>query len=95
ALLATSDLSPISNKKFMEDENIDLNSANKHNSISGKTDNFLLIKEKSSQADFYLVALIPDSEVLKKLPFIQRISYLITIVAVLFLCLFIFIMRRV
>ncbi|MDF2791630.1 MAG: hypothetical protein K0S80_4732 [Neobacillus sp.] len=95
ALLATSDLSPISNERFIEEEKIDLTSVNKRNSISGKTDNFVLMKEKSSQADFFLVALIPESEILEKLPFIQRISFYITIIAILFLCLFIFIMRKV
>ncbi|MBT2700947.1 histidine kinase [Bacillus sp. ISL-40] len=95
ALLATSDLKPITNKKFIEKEKIDLTIKKKKYVITGKDNRFVVMKKKSSQGDFYLAALIPEREILEKLPFLQRISSLITLLAVLFLLFFIFIMRKV
>ncbi|PGY10682.1 sensor histidine kinase [Bacillus sp. AFS031507] len=95
ALLATSDLKPITNKKFIEKEKIDLSIKKEKYIITGKDNRFVLMKKKSSQSDFYLAALIPEREILEKLPFLQRISSVITFLAVLFLLYFIFIMRKV
>ncbi|MFP5106244.1 sensor histidine kinase [Neobacillus sp. C211] len=95
ALLATSELQPITNKKFIEDEKIDLTLKGNKFAVSGENDRFMVMKEKSSNGDFYLLALIPESEILEKLPFLQRISSVISFGAVLFLFLFIFIMRKV
>jgi two-component system sensor histidine kinase YesM len=95
ALLATPELMPITNKKFIEENKIDLTINEKKYALTGENDRFVLMKEKSTQADFYLAALIPQKEILEKLPFLQRISSLITFFAVLFLLFFIFIMRSV
>ncbi|MBS4207995.1 histidine kinase [Bacillus sp. FJAT-50079] len=95
ALLATSDFKPITQKKFVLDEGINLRSDTNTYEISGDNDRFLVMSEQSRKADFQLVALIPEHTILEKLPFIQRISTFISIGAVLFLLLFIFIMRKV
>ncbi|MEH7418043.1 histidine kinase [Neobacillus drentensis] len=95
ALLATSNLEPITNKTFIKQEKIDLTIKQKKYVITGENNRFVLMKKKSSQANFYLAALIPEKEILEKLPFLQRISSLITFLAVLFLLFFIFIMRKV
>jgi len=95
ALLATSDLTPITNMKFLNEEKIDLTVKGQKYTISGKGDRFVLMKEKSTQGDFYLIALIPEIEILEKLPYLQKISSIISISAVLFLFLFIFTMRKV
>ncbi|MEH7336560.1 histidine kinase [Neobacillus drentensis] len=95
ALLTTSMLQPITNKKFIEDEKLDLTFKGNKFAVSGDNERFMVMKEKSSSGDFYLLALIPESEILEKLPFLQRISSVISIGAVLFLFLFIFIMRKV
>ncbi|WP_160720486.1 sensor histidine kinase [Bacillus sp. USDA818B3_A] len=95
ALLATSNFKPITNKAFIEKEMIDLTMRQKKYVMTGGNDQFVLMKKKSSQANFYLAALIPEKEILEKLPFLQRISSLITVLAVLFLLFFIFIMRKV
>jgi two-component system, sensor histidine kinase YesM len=95
AILTTSSFQPITSKGFIRTENIDLTHQDTEYVISGKEDKFVVMKEKSKMADFYLFALIPESEILEKLPFLQRISSLIYVVAILFLLFFIFIMRRV
>ncbi len=95
ALLTTSDLKPITNKKFIEEEKIDLNFNAENYYISGKKNRFILMQEKSQIGDFYLVALIPESEILEKLPYLQRISSIITFLAILFLAFFILIMRKI
>ncbi|MEH7494026.1 sensor histidine kinase [Neobacillus niacini] len=95
ALLATSDNQPLTNKEFVEEEKIDLSFKGNNYAILGENERFVVMKEKSTKADFYLLALIPESEILERLPFLERISSVITVVAVLFLFLFIFIMRKV
>jgi len=95
ALLATSNFKPITNKAFIKKEKIDLTIKQKRYVITGERDRFVLMKKKSSQANFYLAALIPEKQILEKLPFLQRISSLITVLAVVFLLFFIFIMRKV
>ncbi|NYE04407.1 two-component system sensor histidine kinase YesM [Bacillus niacini] len=95
AMLATSELHPITNKDFIEDEKIDLTVKGNKFAIVGEKERFVAMKERSTVGDFYFLALIPESEILDKLPFLQRISSIISIGAVLFLFLFIFIMRKV
>jgi two-component system, sensor histidine kinase YesM len=95
AMLATSELQPITNKDFIEDEKIDLTVKGNKFAIVGEKERFVAMKERSTVGDFYFLALIPESEILDKLPFLQRISSIISIGAILFLILFIFIMRKV
>lgn len=94
ALLATPELTPITHKTFIEENKIDLTINEKKYALTGENNRFVLMKEKSKQGDFYLAALIPEKEILEKLPFLQRISSLVTFIAVLFLLFFIFIMRK-
>lgn len=95
AMLATSELQPITNKSFIENEEIDLTLKGDEFAISGEKERFVAMKEKSATGEFYLLAFIPESEILEKLPFLQRISSIISIGAVLFLFLFFFIMRKI
>jgi len=95
ALLTTSELEPITDKKFIEENQINLTLEVKKHIVSGENDQFVLMREKSSMGDFYLVALIPESEILEKLPYLQRISNIVTILAISFLILFFLIMRKI
>jgi two-component system, sensor histidine kinase YesM len=96
ALLTTSELIPITNQKFIEEKQINLTPKTKENHvISGNNDRFVLMREKSESGDFYLAALIPESEILERLPYLQRISSIITLAAILFFLFFIFIMRKI
>ncbi|MCH1624364.1 sensor histidine kinase [Ferdinandcohnia quinoae] len=95
AFLTNSEFQPITSRNFIQEENINLTFTGNKYAITGKNDRFVAMKEKSKMGDFYLFALIPESEILEKLPFLQRISSLVYAVAIIFLLFFIFIMRKV
>jgi two-component system, sensor histidine kinase YesM len=95
AILVTSGLKAITNKQFIEKNKIDLTFSKGNYSATGENDKFVLMGEKSNIGDFYLIALIPESEILEKLPYLQRISSIITFLAILFLLFFIFVMRKI
>ena len=98
-IITTSDYTPINQKGFIEKEGINLNldeNSNEHPYlISGKTDSYIIINETSSVGDFNIFALIPENAVLEKLPLLQRISSIVTFGAILFLIIFIFLMRKI
>lgn len=95
ALLATNELEPMQLAGKVKSENIDLHYGLNAFTISGSKPSYLVMGEASSKGDFHLIALIPQSAILEKLPYLQRISSLITLVCCIFLILFMFIMRKV
>ncbi|REE92770.1 two-component system sensor histidine kinase YesM [Paenibacillus taihuensis] len=95
ALLATNKLAPMQLEEKVASEGIDLRYTDSTFVRSGTSKPFLVMGEPSAQGDFNLIAVLPESEVLEKLPYLQRISSVITTLACIFLLLFMFIMRRV
>ncbi|MBB3110112.1 two-component system sensor histidine kinase YesM [Paenibacillus phyllosphaerae] len=95
ALFATNELVPMSNASWLEKEGIKLALNPNTYSISGNADSYLMMGEASSRGDFFLVALVPDSAILEKLPNLQRLFWAISAAAAVFLLFFLFVMRRV
>ncbi|QJD82838.1 sensor histidine kinase [Cohnella herbarum] len=95
ALLATDRLIPINHAELVEDNGIDLRFSKDSYSLSGKHAQYLVMGETSKEGGFSLIALVPESEILERLPDLQRISTLISIAGALFLLLFLYAMRRV
>lgn len=95
ALITTANFTPITQREFIEKEGINLRPNSEQYSLSGNDNQFMVMSEESSSAAFNIIALIPEHTILEKLPFLQRISSFITIGAILFLLLFIFLMRKV
>jgi len=96
AVLTTDRMEPISNADRMQDIELDLNFPKDSYTITGNRDGkYLVLGEPSAQGDFNLVAMVPESAILEKLPYLQRISSAISIIAALFLLLFLFMMRKV
>jgi two-component system, sensor histidine kinase YesM len=95
AVLTTADNEPITNKSFFEKEGINITSGPSIYTLDGKTDRFLVMQEKSNKAAFNLIAIIPEKQILAKLPYLRRISQVIGIGALVFLLAFFFYMRKV
>ncbi|WP_123041142.1 cache domain-containing sensor histidine kinase [Cohnella candidum] len=96
AVITTDDNKPISHDALIKDKGIDLKFPDESYAISGKgKDTYLIMGEKSQRGNFNLVALVPEKEILQKLPYLQRISSIISFAAVMFLFLFVFMMRRI
>lgn len=96
AVITTDENEPISHTALIQDKAIDLTFPADSYAITGQgRDTYLVMGEPSKKGNFNLVAAVPDSTILQQLPFLQRISSFISIAAVLFLLLFIFMMRSV
>lgn len=95
ALLTTDKLEPLSHAEFLSENGIDLRFPKESYAITGKDNSYLVMGEPSRQGEFNLIALVPDSTILEQLPYLQRITSVIVLLAGLFLLLFLFLMRRV
>ncbi|MGO4495759.1 sensor histidine kinase [Paenibacillus sp. 2RAB27] len=96
ALLATNRLEPMNHAGFIQEKNIQLiKVSDKPYYLSGEHNQYLVMSQPSSVADYNLVALIPDDTILEKLPFVQRIASIISIAACGFLIIFLLVMRKV
>ncbi|MCY9693167.1 sensor histidine kinase [Paenibacillus alginolyticus] len=95
ALLATLNMEPMELGGKVASEGIDLAYPAESFKLTGKKDTFLVMGEPSQRGDFHLIAFIPESAILQKLPYLQRISSVITLGACFFLFLFILYMRKV
>lgn len=95
ALLATNELEPMQLAGKVADEEIDLHYDPESFTLAGRERSYLVMGEASAKGEFHLIALVPQSAILQKLPYLQRISSAITIGACGFLILFMFIMRKV
>ncbi|WP_248930057.1 sensor histidine kinase [Paenibacillus hamazuiensis] len=95
ALLATERLEPINHLDLIESQSIELKPDTGPYYLSGSSVKYMVIGESSTRGDFRLIALIPDDIILEKLPFMQRIASIISVIACLFVLLFVFFMRRI
>ena len=95
ALLATDAFEPITHRELVAEQNIDLHYDDGPYVLTGGDRKYLVIGEKSEKGEFSLIAVIPDSIVLEKLPFLQRIITLIAIGCVFVLIFYSLFLRRV
>ncbi|MFC5703943.1 sensor histidine kinase [Cohnella faecalis] len=96
AVITTDKMEPFSHEELIRDKGLDLRFPMDSYSITGDgNDMYLVMGESSTQGNFNLVAIVPESTILQKLPYLQRVSSVISIAAVLFLLLFVFMMRHI
>ncbi|MDQ8735617.1 histidine kinase [Paenibacillus sp. LHD-38] len=62
--------------------------------LSGSKEKYLVVGTPSLRGDFSLIALIPDQQILAKLPYLQWIIWLITAVTLLFVPIGLYAMRQ-
>lgn len=96
AVITTDRNEPVHHTELIEKKGISLGYPSDSYIMTGQgKDTYLVMGEPSKKGDFNLVAAVPDSTILQKLPYLQRISSFISFAAVLFLILFIFMMRSI
>ncbi|GGG22566.1 sensor histidine kinase [Paenibacillus abyssi] len=95
ALLVTEAYEPMSHADWVMQEGIDLRFEPGTYSITGNDTSYMLMGEDSGRGKFHLIAMLPESEILERLPYLGRVSSFVTIGACVFLLLFLFIMRKV
>jgi two-component system sensor histidine kinase YesM len=72
SLFATDLGEPMMHQQFILDNKLDLNKDFDKHYIMGNKDKYLVVGERSSKGNISLIAAIPDSEILEKLPYLQR-----------------------
>ncbi|WP_027092800.1 sensor histidine kinase [Cohnella thermotolerans] len=73
SLFATDTGVPIVNEDFVRGHRIDLARPTDSYYLSGEGDRFLVVREKSQASSISLVALVPDSDILKGLPYLTKV----------------------
>jgi two-component system, sensor histidine kinase YesM len=85
SLLATEQGEPMLNEQLVIDNSLNLKlDFNKYHLIGDKN-KYLFVGEKSLKGNFSLIALVPDNEILQKLPYFQSIITIISAVLILLL----------
>ncbi|OCT15154.1 hypothetical protein A8709_13690 [Paenibacillus pectinilyticus] len=95
ALLTSDQLAPMSHEDLITQKGIRLALTPKTYTISGTKEDYLVMGEPSQKGNFYLFTLIPEVVALENLPYLQRISSIVSIGAIVFLLLFVIYMRKV
>lgn len=95
ALLVDGNHAPLQEESFFREHGIDLSYTPKNYRLTGVDDRYLVIGEQSSKGDFGLVAVVPDQNILEKLPYLQRIILLIAAGSSLILLVAYYFLRKV
>jgi len=95
ALLVDSGNTPLLDETFFKEHEIDLAYTSGTYRLTGADDKYLVIGEKSGMGEFGLVAVVPDQNILEKLPYLQRIILLIATGTILILLISVYFLRKV
>jgi len=85
SLLTTEEFEPTDHEKFIQGNGISLQYKYKVYKLTGNREKYLVVGSKSSKGNFSLVAVIPDKQILEKLPYLQRINWVMLIGAIVIL----------
>jgi two-component system sensor histidine kinase YesM len=85
SLLATEQGEPMMNEKLVLDNSLNLNLDFNEYHLIGNKNKYLFVGEKSLKGNFSMIALVPDNEILQKLPYFQSIITIISTVLILLL----------
>ncbi|RCW47496.1 sensor histidine kinase [Paenibacillus prosopidis] len=83
SLFSTDNGTPMTHADAVREYGIDLNRDLQQYYLSGKTNSFLVVGERSAKGNFSLIAIIPDERTLENLPYLRRIAYAIPIAAII------------
>ena len=93
-ILSSDDGKLTTNSSFIQQYGIDLQPNLNGYYLSGKDKRYLVIGKSSNRGNFRLFAMIPDESVLAKLPYLNKLVWFVTLGAVFFIPIGIYIMRR-
>lgn len=95
AVLVDGKYVPVRDEAFFQEKGIDLTYMQNSYRLSGLNNNYLVIGEHSGKGKFGLVAVIPDQNILEKLPYLQKIIWLIGAGSVILLLGSLYFLRKV
>ena len=78
AILITGSYDPMNNADFISENKINLAYEQNSYNLTGYDEKFLVVGEKSNRGNFSLTAVIPDSVILEKLPYLQKAVSLVS-----------------
>ncbi|NOV04235.1 sensor histidine kinase [Paenibacillus planticolens] len=95
ALFVTDQLEPMEETNFFQSHGIQIQYDVDEYMMTGEKEKFLVVGQQSHKGKFSLLAWIPDSSILEKLPYWQRVLTFIALGWVVSLVIFIFFLRKV
>lgn len=95
SLLVDGNHAPLQDAAFFKEHDINLSYTSNTYRLTGAEDRYLVIGEESGKGEFGLVAVVPDQNILEKLPYLQRIILLIATGSILILLISVYFLRRV
>lgn len=84
-LLANDQGEPITDTELVEENGIQLNQSEGDYYLTGSDRKYLIVDSASVRGNFKLVAVIPDHQILDRLPYLQGIIWIITASSLLFI----------
>lgn len=93
-ILTTIDDKAMGQNQTISTNVLDLSLSENSYHITGEPEKFLLVGEKSEKGDFNLIVLIPEKNIVEKLPVFQRLSYFMPVGFVLITLLLLFFLRK-
>lgn len=94
ALITDDQGEAITNNQVVREHGIILRQNLQDHYISGADRKYLVVGKESYRGNFNLIALIPDRNILANLPYLQRLIWLITVGAIIFIPIGLYLMRR-
>jgi two-component system, sensor histidine kinase YesM len=95
SLLASEQGEPMMNEQLVLDNSLNLNLDFNEYHLIGNKNRYLFVGEKSLKGNFSLIALVPDNEILQKLPYFQSIITIISALLILLLPVSLLLLRRI
>ncbi|WP_018751975.1 sensor histidine kinase [Paenibacillus sanguinis] len=95
SLFATLDGTPMTNAEIVRDPSVRFLPKEEGYQLSGREVKFLIVGEASQKGDFSLIAVIPDEQILEKLPLFQRLSSFALLLMLFIIPIGLFFLRRV
>lgn len=95
SLLSTDKGEPMMDEQLVHSNNIDLNLDFKEVHLLGNKYKYLVVGERSQEGNFSLIALIPDSKILEKLPYFQRGITIISVLLIFLLPVALLLLRKI
>ncbi len=94
ALLVDNHGNALVNQSFIRDKGAEIKLDEPSYYLTGTTDRYLTVGERSHEGDFSLYAFIPEEKILQQLPTLRAISFLLPFASILILLLGLVLLRR-
>ena len=95
SMFATSEGVPMTNEIIVKDNAIQLTPISERYQLSGEENKFLIVGEGSKKGNFSLIAIIPDEQILEKLPYLEKLAFFAIVASILITPIGLYLLRKV